>query len=32
MDAINQMAQADIPERKSVETMQEQAIKGLKTS
>ena len=30
MDAINQMAQADIPERKSVETMQEQAIKGLK--
>ncbi len=30
MDAINQMAQADIPERKSVETMQEQAIKSLK--
>ena len=30
MDAINQMAQAEIPERKSVDTMQEQAIKGLK--
>lgn len=30
MDAIKQMAEADIPERKSVETMQEQAIKGLK--
>ena len=30
MDAINQMAQAEIPERKSVENMQEQAIKSLK--
>lgn len=30
MDAINQMAQADIPERKSVEDMQGQALKSLK--
>ena len=30
MDAVNQMAQAEIPERKSVESMQEQALKSLK--